>query len=99
MPPASTTNACTSWAGRDGNRCCGLPPATASRLRCRTVSDLPPPPPPNSPPPPPPLPSSPPPPPPSGLVAPPGYAGYTPTPFAQVSLKQVGGLAKVAMAL
>src|SRR4051794_24663491 len=72
---------------------------SASRLRFGTVSDLPPPPPPNAPPPPPPLPSSSPPPPPSGLVAPPGYAGYTATPFGQVPLKRVSGLAKVVMVL
>ena len=65
-----------------------------SRLRCPTVSDLPPPPPSGSPPPPPP-----PPPPPTGLVAPPGYAGYSASPFAQAPLKRVKGLARVATIL
>jgi Domain of unknown function (DUF4328) len=57
------------------------------------MSDLPPPPPSVSPPPPPP------PPPPPDLAAPPGYAGYSATPFTQASLKRVSGLAKIAMTL
>jgi hypothetical protein len=32
-------------------------------------------------------------------VAPPGYAGYSATPFAQAPLKRVSGLAKISMAL
>ena len=51
------------------------------------------------PPPPPFVPPPPPPPPPSNLVAPPGYAGYSATPFTQASLKRVRGLAKIAMIL
>ena len=69
-----------------------------SRLRCPTVSDLPPPPSGSPPPPPPPAPP-PPPPPPTGLVAPPGYAGYSASPFAQAPLKRVKGLARAATIL
>jgi hypothetical protein len=57
------------------------------------MTDLPPPPPSVPPPPPPP------PPPPSNLVAPPGYAGYTATPFTQAPLKRVKGLARTVTIL
>lgn len=60
------------------------------------MSDIPPPPSFGDPPAPPP---PPPPPPPTGLVAPPGYAGYSASPFAQAPLKRVKGLARAATIL
>jgi hypothetical protein len=41
----------------------------------------------------------PPPPPPTGLIAPPGYAGYTASPFGSVALKRVKGLSVAATVL
>lgn len=41
----------------------------------------------------------PPPPPPTGLIAPPGYAGYTPSPFGSVPLKRIKGLSVAVVVL
>ena len=53
----------------------------------------------NLPPPPPPGGESTPPPPPPNLIAPVGYAGYTPAPMGSVPLKRVGGVGRAAVIL